>query len=44
MELLLSSDEIEREGAHEWVEEDWDPEAFPIDDVNRALQPRRRKK
>ena len=43
LEALSDSKHPEREELLEWVGEDFDPEAFNLDAVNRRLQPRKRK-
>jgi hypothetical protein len=44
LEAIQNPEDAEAKELLEWVGEGYDPEAFSVEDVNRALQPRRRKK
>jgi hypothetical protein len=44
LEALQNPEDERGQEMLEWLGDEYDPEAFSIDDVNRALQPRRRKK
>jgi hypothetical protein len=44
LEAIRNPEDERHEELLEWVGEDWNPEAFAVEDVNSALQPRRRKK